>query len=254
MARYKKIGDANGRAVNEHRVIWEQTHGMKIPKGYVIHHIDGNSKNNNPENLMAMPCWAHVKLHNELRKAGIDPVDQNDPEVIKSHEARKLYDQTHREERREYQRKRWRENPEVREKSAQYRREHKEAHAAHSRKYYATHREQCLAKDREYREEHKEEISARQKEYYVQNKSKVQATLKRYEESHKEERKQRNADYLEQHREERKAYMRALNGRKTLERLISSNASAEQIEAVKAKITAAEAEFKSLKSARGVNQ
>jgi hypothetical protein len=252
MARYDQTIDDDGNIVREHRVVWERTHGMKIPKGYVIHHIDGNGHNNDPDNLILMSVSDHVKLHKSMKLMGIDPVDSTDPDVIKARALAAEYGRTHRDQINARERQRRKVDPNVRIRQAEYRQEHKEAHATHSRKYYATHREQCLAKDREYREEHKEEISARQKEYYVQNKSKVQSTLKRYEESHKEERKQRNAVYLKQHREERKAYMRALNGRKTLERLISTNAPAEQIEAVKAKIAEAEVEFKALKTARGV--
>jgi len=31
---------------NNYRKIYEQHHGIKIPKGYHIHHIDGNHNNN----------------------------------------------------------------------------------------------------------------------------------------------------------------------------------------------------------------
>ena len=252
MTRYKKLTDEHGNAIAEHRVVWEQAHGKKVPKGYDIHHIDGNGKNNDPSNLVAIPHADHMKLHSDMRKAGIDPVDATDPDVIKARADAAAYSAAHREERREYCRKRWKENPDVRAKAAMYREDHKEAHAAHSRKYYATHREQCLAADKRYREEHHEEVTAKAREFYAENKERIREVQREYELEHKAERKQRNTTYLEQHREERKAYMRALNGRKTLERLIAHGAPQEQIDAVKKRIEEAQAEFQVLKTARGV--
>ena len=45
-----------------HRLIYEEVYGP-IPKGYTIHHIDGDKTNNNPSNLMLLTKSNHHKLH-----------------------------------------------------------------------------------------------------------------------------------------------------------------------------------------------
>jgi hypothetical protein len=50
----------------EHRVVWEQTHGKPIPKGWVVHHLNGVKDDNRPENLAAMPRHEH---HSHPREA-----------------------------------------------------------------------------------------------------------------------------------------------------------------------------------------
>lgn len=46
-----------------HVAIWESHHGKEAPKGYVIHHIDGNPHNNNIENLECVSCSEHRRIH-----------------------------------------------------------------------------------------------------------------------------------------------------------------------------------------------
>lgn len=46
-----------------HRLIWESIWG-KIPKNWVIHHVDGNKTNNCILNLWGMDKTYHNKLHN----------------------------------------------------------------------------------------------------------------------------------------------------------------------------------------------
>ena len=48
-----------------YRKIWSDEHG-EIPKGYHIHHIDGNCHNNDISNLMACSREEHARLHREM--------------------------------------------------------------------------------------------------------------------------------------------------------------------------------------------
>lgn len=45
----------------EHRFIWEQANG-KIPKGYIVHHLNGIKDDNRLENLMILPRKHHSPL------------------------------------------------------------------------------------------------------------------------------------------------------------------------------------------------
>jgi len=45
-----------------HRIIWEQDVGP-IPKGFEIHHVDGNKLNNSFDNLQCLSKSDHMKLH-----------------------------------------------------------------------------------------------------------------------------------------------------------------------------------------------
>ena len=51
----------------EHQLIWEKYNGP-LPKGYIVHHKDGNRQNNNLYNLEAMPKLAHDKMNKSLIK------------------------------------------------------------------------------------------------------------------------------------------------------------------------------------------
>lgn len=60
---YKKNGyevDGDGKAV--HRLVYTKAYG-KPPRGWHIHHIDYQKRNNAPENLIALPAAYHTWLH-----------------------------------------------------------------------------------------------------------------------------------------------------------------------------------------------
>ena len=50
-----------------HRVIYEEHYGIKLKSNQYIHHIDGNKKNNNIENLLLCNgCKEHTLIHKQL--------------------------------------------------------------------------------------------------------------------------------------------------------------------------------------------
>ncbi len=49
---------------HEHRVVAEQKLGRPLKKGEIVHHIDGNYRNNDPDNLIVLPSQAeHCRIH-----------------------------------------------------------------------------------------------------------------------------------------------------------------------------------------------
>ena len=60
---------------HEHRYVAEMKLGRALRQGEVVHHIDGNFRNNNPDNLMILPSQAeHARIHFRKKKEG----DAND--------------------------------------------------------------------------------------------------------------------------------------------------------------------------------
>ena len=63
---------------HEHRVIAEQKIGRPLRKGEIVHHIDGNFRNNSPDNLMVLSSQAeHCKIHGFGKKKEGDANDSN---------------------------------------------------------------------------------------------------------------------------------------------------------------------------------
>lgn len=54
------------KQIQDYKKIWS-TKVCKIPKGFDIHHIDGNHNNNNIENLLMLPREIHSRYHNVCR-------------------------------------------------------------------------------------------------------------------------------------------------------------------------------------------
>jgi len=52
------------RYVPRAHVVWLENHpGEEVPRGYVVHHLDGNKLNDVPENLECISLAAHVARH-----------------------------------------------------------------------------------------------------------------------------------------------------------------------------------------------
>jgi hypothetical protein len=54
--------------VLEHIVVWENYHNKKLPKGWIIHHLNGVRTDNRINNLAAMPVNKHDRLVNPYIK------------------------------------------------------------------------------------------------------------------------------------------------------------------------------------------
>ena len=66
---YSASRDRKGKQCSIHRALWEAYHGS-IPKGYHVHHVDGNRRHNEIGNLACMPNSEHVRLHWRKIKQG----------------------------------------------------------------------------------------------------------------------------------------------------------------------------------------
>lgn len=73
-ARPTYLGSVNGQTI-QRNVAWhiaETKLGRKRAAGEVVHHIDGNPSNNDPDNLVILPSQAdHARLHNAARTDGL---------------------------------------------------------------------------------------------------------------------------------------------------------------------------------------
>ena len=77
-----------------HRLIWEDAHNSKVPKGYVIHHRDFNSLNNNIENLVLLTESEHRALHMKHRwNNGIKFDEEWKKKLSESHKGYKMSQQ-----------------------------------------------------------------------------------------------------------------------------------------------------------------
>jgi hypothetical protein len=67
--RNSRLGKGEGKSYAKlfgthlHRLIAEKTIGRPLKKGEIVHHIDGDKRNNTPENLMIMTQAEHARIH-----------------------------------------------------------------------------------------------------------------------------------------------------------------------------------------------
>jgi len=73
-----------------HRLIWENVWG-NLPKGWIVHHLDGDETNNCILNLYGMPEHLHLSIHNK---------GKNHPMWGKKGKDNPRYGKTHSEETR----------------------------------------------------------------------------------------------------------------------------------------------------------
>lgn len=201
MGRYRYAG-TNGEKMSEHKLVWESAHGP-VPPGHVIHHIDGNGRNNDLSNLQLMTIGEHNALHARLRRECKDVIDSNDPEVIEFRKKMRISSARFHAKHKE------KENARTR----KYRREHYDAVIQREREYSATHRDvreryrrehhdELLLKDRAYKEAHRDIIREKSRKHYHEHKEECSVRAKEYRLSHPEYFKRVNAAYHQAHKEE----------------------------------------------------
>lgn len=71
-----------------HRKIYEDNFGP-IPTGYHIHHIDGNTENNSPDNLQALPARVHASKY--IKSLTPEELDEYKKKLSNAQLARKKY-------------------------------------------------------------------------------------------------------------------------------------------------------------------
>jgi len=59
---FNSKGQPKKRHIREHIFVWEQGHGKPLPKGWIIHHLNGIKDDNRFENLYAMQRAGHSRL------------------------------------------------------------------------------------------------------------------------------------------------------------------------------------------------
>ncbi len=74
--RKARFGTGEGKSYvkqygrHEHRVVAERILGRSLKPGEVVHHIDGNKRNNSPENLMIFENQAQHATWHQMHKGG----------------------------------------------------------------------------------------------------------------------------------------------------------------------------------------
>lgn len=71
-----------------HHLIWEDFYGCKIPKGYHIHHKNGNKLDNCILNLQLIKASEHAKLHGNNQRGENNPNYGNPTNYTHSKETR----------------------------------------------------------------------------------------------------------------------------------------------------------------------
>lgn len=92
--RYYCSGRHGGKYAGDerllHRRVWSDHYG-KIPDGHTIHHIDGNWRNNEIENLECIPFSEHARMHMRERFKSEEYRVQNSKSLELAKEAAKAW-------------------------------------------------------------------------------------------------------------------------------------------------------------------
>lgn len=58
-----RLANAGGY-VKEHHLVWQEHHKKELPKGWIVHHLNGVRDDNRPENLVALGRIPHIEREN----------------------------------------------------------------------------------------------------------------------------------------------------------------------------------------------
>lgn len=163
MERYKMVWH-NGKVTTEHAAVWEKANCRPVPKGHVIHHINGNGLDNRIENLQLMTHKEHNQLHARLRVEGSEVVDSSDETVMKSRKRNKDWKAANKEYIREYNRK--------------WRAANRETVLAGKHRYYSNNHAVILERARRYAESNRDKIKMAKHERYLRTKEHVAEVAK----------------------------------------------------------------------------
>lgn len=73
-----------------HRIVWEY-HNGPVPKGYHIHHVDGDRSNNNIENLTCITARDHESQHSQTQERmeyGKMHIERIRPKAVEWHKSK----------------------------------------------------------------------------------------------------------------------------------------------------------------------
>ena len=102
ISRYEEVR-VNGERHLKHRYIWE-LHNGKIPKGYEVHHIDGNTHNNDISNLTLLSIKEHRSLHAK-RQTGRKISDETKRKIREARIGKKMSEKARKKMSESYSRK-----------------------------------------------------------------------------------------------------------------------------------------------------
>jgi hypothetical protein len=67
--QYVDLRLENNRLISEHRYVMNNLFGRELFPSEIVHHVDGNKRNNDPSNLIIISQSEHASIHGLEKKA-----------------------------------------------------------------------------------------------------------------------------------------------------------------------------------------